>query len=82
MDTRLKRLILAAVLVAFAPAALAQVGNASTDGPGRGHRDMATKKQDSRPKYDEKAYKDALQRIPDSKEKYDPWGAVRDNKNK
>jgi hypothetical protein len=24
----------------------------------------------------EKAYKDALERIPDPKEKYDPWGGV------
>jgi hypothetical protein len=26
---------------------------------------------------DEKAYKAALERIPDSKEKYDPWGVAR-----
>ena len=26
---------------------------------------------------DEKAYKAALDRIPDSKEKYDPWGVAR-----
>jgi len=32
---------------------------------------------DNRPKVDEKAYKSALERIPDSKEKYDPWGAAR-----
>jgi hypothetical protein len=28
-------------------------------------------------KADEKAYNSALQRIPDSKEKYDPWGVAR-----
>ena len=28
-------------------------------------------------KEDEKAYKAALERIPDSKEKYDPWGVAR-----
>jgi hypothetical protein len=28
-------------------------------------------------KVDEKAYKAALERIPDSKEKYDPWGIAR-----
>jgi hypothetical protein len=28
------------------------------------------------PKVDEKAYKAALERIPDPKEKYDPWGGV------
>jgi hypothetical protein len=34
-------------------------------------------KQDNRPKVDEKAYKAALERIPESKEKYDPWGVAR-----
>jgi hypothetical protein len=28
-------------------------------------------------KVDEKAYKAALERIPDPKEKYDPWGVAR-----
>jgi hypothetical protein len=28
-------------------------------------------------KIDEKAYKAALERIPDSKEKYGPWGSMR-----
>lgn len=30
----------------------------------------------AKPKVDEKAYKAALERIPDPKEKYDPWGGV------
>ena len=34
-------------------------------------------KQDSKPKVDEKAYKAALERIPEPKEKYDPWGVAR-----
>ena len=34
-------------------------------------------KQDTRPKVDEKAYKAALERIPEPKEKYDPWGVAR-----
>ena len=34
-------------------------------------------KQDNRPKVDEKAYKAALERIPEPKEKYDPWGVAR-----
>ena len=33
-------------------------------------------KQDTKPKVDEKAYKAALERIPDPKQKYDPWGGV------
>jgi hypothetical protein len=35
------------------------------------------KKTDDRPKVDEKAYKAALERIPEPKEKYDPWGVAR-----
>lgn len=34
------------------------------------------KKQDAGPKIDDKAYKAALERIPEPKEKYDPWGGV------
>ncbi|MET0674271.1 MAG: hypothetical protein ABW175_00585 [Bradyrhizobium sp.] len=30
-----------------------------------------------KPAVDEKAYKAALEKIPDSKEKYDPWGVAR-----
>jgi hypothetical protein len=35
------------------------------------------KKQEQKPQVDEKAYKAALERIPEPKEKYDPWGAAR-----
>jgi hypothetical protein len=42
------------------------------------HAGDAEKKADpGRPKVDEKAYKAALERIPESKEKYDPWGSMR-----
>jgi hypothetical protein len=34
-------------------------------------------KQDHTPKVDDKAYKAALERIPEPKEKYDPWGVAR-----
>jgi hypothetical protein len=45
---------------------------------GKRHRgDAAASKQDSKPKVDEKAYKAALERIPEPKEKYDPWGVAR-----
>ena len=33
--------------------------------------------QDNKPKVDDKAYKAALERIPEPKEKYDPWGVAR-----
>ena len=45
---------------------------------GKRHAGDAQKKADpGRPKVDEKAYKAALERIPEPKEKYDPWGAAR-----
>jgi len=34
-------------------------------------------KEEKKPQVDEKAYKAALERIPEPKEKYDPWGAAR-----
>jgi hypothetical protein len=36
-----------------------------------------TKTDDKTPKVDDKAYKDALKRIPEPKEKYDPWSGAR-----
>ena len=35
------------------------------------------KKKDDRPKVDEQAYKAALERIPEPKEKYDPWAVTK-----
>jgi hypothetical protein len=32
---------------------------------------------ETRPKVDEKAYKAALDRIPEPRQKYDPWGVAR-----
>lgn len=32
---------------------------------------------EKKPEVDEKAYKAALERIPEPKEKYDPWGVAR-----
>ncbi|WGS23093.1 MULTISPECIES: hypothetical protein [unclassified Bradyrhizobium] len=41
----------------------------------RGHQqDKTTEKK---PQIDEKAYKAALDRIPEPKEKYDPWGVTK-----
>ena len=33
--------------------------------------------EEKKPKIDEKAYQDALKRIPEPKEKYDPWSGAR-----
>jgi hypothetical protein len=44
---------------------------------GGGQGDEQKAKQDSKPKVDEKAYKAALERIPEPKEKYDPWAVAK-----
>ena len=47
-------------------------------GGGRHRQDGNDAKSDQKkPQIDEKAYKAALDRIPEPKEKYDPWGAAR-----
>ena len=35
------------------------------------------KTEEKKPKVDEKAYQEALKRIPEPKEKYDPWSGAR-----
>jgi hypothetical protein len=63
--------VAAALLAVLALPVQAQMGG------GRRHPGDDTKAHEKKPQVDEKAYKDALKRIPDSKEKYDPWGAAR-----
>jgi hypothetical protein len=63
----------AAVLALVALPAHAQMGG----GGGKRHRGEDTKSDQKKPKVDEKAYNEALKRIPDPKEKYDPWGVAR-----
>ena len=81
----MNRILAAVVLVALSCAAQgaanAQGFGQGTPGEmkgGRGHKGANDyRKEDAKPRVDEQAYKEALQKIPDSKEKYDPWGAVR-----
>ena len=48
------------------------------DAQGRRPRgDEQKAKDDNKPKVDEKAYKAALERIPEPKEKYDPWAVTK-----
>ena len=42
-----------------------------------GQGDEPKAKQDNTPKVDDKAYKAALERIPEPKEKYDPWAVAK-----
>jgi hypothetical protein len=41
------------------------------------HQGDERKAEPKAPQIDEKAYKAALERIPEPKEKYDPWGVAR-----
>src|SRR5689334_10420570 len=41
------------------------------------HQGDEKKSEAKKPQVDEKAYKAALERIPEPKEKYDPWGVAR-----
>jgi len=68
------KIIAAAILMLglmMAPAS-AQMG-----GGGKRNHGGDDKNTASKPKVDEKAYKAALDRIPEPKEKYDPWGVAR-----
>ena len=67
----MKILSLAVVIAALAVMpANAQMGS-------RHHPGDDNKSEQKRPKSDHAAYKAALQRIPEPKEKYDPWGVAR-----
>ena len=62
-------------IAAFILALLAMPVHAQGRRGGQGDEPKA--KQDNTPKVDDKAYKAALERIPEPKEKYDPWGVAR-----
>jgi hypothetical protein len=63
--------VAAAMLALIAMPAHAQMG-----GGKRGHNDDKKTDQSTK-KVDEKAYKAALDRIPEPKEKYDPWAVTK-----
>jgi hypothetical protein len=69
-STAMKTLTIAAVMLALLTTSAA---NAQAKRP---HDDNKPKAEE-KPKIDEKAYKAALERIPEPKEKYDPWGVAR-----
>ena len=62
--------VAAAVLALIALPASAQM-------QGKRNQGDQQKKEEKKPVVDEKAYKAALERIPEPKEKYDPWGVAR-----
>jgi len=62
-------------IAAFILALLAMPVHAQGRRGGQGDEPKA--KQDNTPKVDDKAYKAALERIPEPKEKYDPWAVAK-----
>ncbi len=67
----MKKFLVAMVILVLAVPAHAQMGG------GRRHQDDSGKTEPKKSVVDEKAYKAALDKIPEPKEKYDPWGAAR-----
>lgn len=66
----MKRFTVAAVILALVTTPTLAQGRRG----GGGGDDRKTEKK---PQVDEKAYKAALDRIPEPKEKYDPWGVTK-----
>ena len=64
--------IAVAVLALLAAPVQAQMG-----GGKRGHKSDDTNVANKKPKVDDKAYQEALKRIPEPKEKYDPWAVTK-----
>jgi hypothetical protein len=62
--------VAAVILALVAMPAHAQMG-------GKRHHGDDKAADQKKPKADEAAYKAALERIPEPKEKYDPWGVAR-----
>jgi hypothetical protein len=75
------RILIAAIaIIGLAVCAYAQPGGDGMDTPG-GHarRRGPPPEPKTAPRADEKAYRSALERLPDKKnEKFDPWGGVRE----
>jgi hypothetical protein len=71
-ETRAMKILMvaAAILTLIAMPAHAQMG-------AKRHQPDEKKTDEKQNKVDEKAYKAALERIPEPKEKYDPWGVAR-----
>jgi hypothetical protein len=65
------------LLIAMAATLVAGLAEAQEMAGSKGHHHASEQKADTqKPKADEKAYKAALDRIPDGG-KYDPWGKIR-----
>jgi hypothetical protein len=70
------RMLRIAAAAATLAAMISSPAQAQLGGSGMKHRDILAPEKKKSP-VDEKAYKAALDRIPEPKEKYDPWGVAR-----
>ena len=70
------RMLRIAATAATLMALISWPAQAQLGGSGVRHRDVLRPEKKKSP-VDEKAYKAALERIPEPKEKYDPWGVAR-----
>jgi hypothetical protein len=68
--------VIATLLAVLVSPAHAQMG-AGKRGQRNNDNTNQADKDKKKAKADEKAYQDALKRIPDPKEKYDPWGMTK-----
>jgi glycine/D-amino acid oxidase-like deaminating enzyme len=73
----MRSMVIAATVLAIAALGVSPVLAQMGGGGGRHHQGNDTKSDQKKPQVDEKAYKAALERIPEPKEKYDPWGGAR-----
>jgi hypothetical protein len=81
MEKRGMRIFIVAIMVAAlaAPAFAQSGGLGGGQGGGRGaQRPLAATEDPAKKKAEERAFNDALKRIPASEKKYDPWSNVRD----
>ena len=69
----MKTLTMAALVLAL----IAVPAHAQMGGGGRHNKGEESKGDTKKPQVDDKAYKAALERIPEPKEKYDPWAVAR-----
>jgi hypothetical protein len=76
MQERKMRLLLLTTTAALVAAYSATPALSQVDGFGHAIKEKKPTEY-HQPARNDKAYQSALDRIPDSKDKYDPWGAVR-----
>jgi hypothetical protein len=69
----MRKVVLTAMLIIAALPAHAQMAGMG----GRRHHSDGSNSEQKKPSVDEKAYKAALEKIPEPKQKYDPWGVAR-----